>query len=85
MIDLSTKEKTLTHHVEALIPVMNEMDYADIKISMMEILIDMNDVSASSQTRQKWIDAIDRKRTKNDLMMMITNLYLAGCDLKTLK
>lgn len=84
MIDLSLIGGTLTNRVEALIPEMDKMEFADLKIALQEILID-TETTASRETRNKWLNAIDRKRTKNDLMQMVTNLYLAGCDLKTLK
>lgn len=85
MIDLSLIRGTLTQHVESLISRMDKMDFADIKISLMEILMDAEDTVASVQTRQKWIDRIERIRSKFELMKMITNLYLAGCNLKSLK
>jgi secreted Zn-dependent insulinase-like peptidase len=84
MIDLSLIGGTLTNRVEALIPQMDKMEFADLKVMLQEILID-TETTASRETRTKWLNAIDRKRTKNELMQMVTNLYLAGCDLKTLK
>lgn len=83
MKDLSTVEGTITQRVETLISQMERMQLADIKISFQEIIIDSEKTSASTVTRQKWLDAMDHKRTKNDLMLMISNLYLAGCNLST--
>ena len=85
MIDLSLIRGTLTQKVESIISRMDKMDFADIKISLMEILMDVEDTVASVQTRQKWIDRIERIRSKFELMKMVTNLYLAGCNLKSLK
>jgi NADPH-dependent 7-cyano-7-deazaguanine reductase QueF-like protein len=84
MIDLSLIGGTLTNKVESLIPQMEKMEYMDLKATLHEILFSQ-DTTASKETRKKWLFAIDRKKSKNDLMMMVTNLYLAGCDLKTLK
>lgn len=84
MIDLSLIGGSITNRVESLIPQMDKMEFADLKVCLQEILID-SETTASRETRQRWLNAIDRKRTKNELMQMVTNLYLAGCDLKTLK
>ena len=81
MKDLSTVERTITQRVETLISQMEKMQFADVKTSFQEIIIDADETSASTATRQKWLDAMDHKRTKTDLMFMITNLYLAGCNL----
>jgi len=84
MKDLSTVTGTITNRVESLISEMEKMEFADIKVAFQEILID-EETSISRETCNKWMNAIDRKRNKVDLMMMITNLYLAGCDLKSVK
>jgi len=85
MKDLSTIGRTLTNRVESLIPEMEKMSFEKLKESFTLIVTDKEGTSASSETRNKWLIAIEKKTTRVELMMLITNLYLAGCDMKSLK
>lgn len=84
MKDLSAVKGTLTNRVELLISQMEEMEFSDLKESLLKILREKETV-ASEEARNKWIRAIERKNSKQQLMQMVANLYLAGCDLKTIK
>lgn len=84
MIDLSTKEGTITQRVESLISTMENLDYTTLRNNFVGILQDRT-LRASQETRDKWLFHLERNRSKLHLMTMITNLYLAGCNLKTIR
>jgi len=81
MKDLSTIGGTLTNKFEFLMSEMVSMDFLELQNSVKEILNDTETVSASQETRKKWLYSLSTKKNKNDLMTMITNLYLAGSGL----
>lgn len=81
--DLSSFDnKSITQKVESLIPQMEKMTKIEIETEFTSILNDP-EVSVSKATKQKWMLAMQSKN-KTALMFIITNCYLAGCDLKVI-
>ena len=81
--DLSTfSNKSITFKVEELIGRMASMDKGAIEKEFIAILDDP-ETSVSKPTRTKWLIAINNK-SKDRLMQIITNCYLAGCNLKVI-
>ena len=80
MTDLSKHRGTLTFALESFISQMASMDASTIRTKFLTILVD-EEVKISDATRSKWIDAINRCKTKDQQMKAITNAYLAGSGL----
>jgi hypothetical protein len=82
--DLSTfKNKSITFKVEELIGRMKDLDRTTIEKEFVAILDDP-ETSVSKQTRQKWLIAINNT-SRDRLMQIISNCYLAGCNMKVPK
>jgi len=81
MRDLSTIEGTITKKVESLIGRMERMEEKQIREEFLEILESETTV-ASPETVAKWEWSVSQKKGKLQLMKMITNLYLAGSNLR---
>lgn len=81
MRDLSTIEGTITKKVESLIGRMERMNEKQIREEFLEILESETTV-ASEETVSKWEWTVSQKKGKLQLMKMITNLYLAGSNLR---
>ena len=80
MRDLSKHTGTLTNALEPLIGRMNSLDVSQVRDQFLDILVDEN-VKISTATRSKWINAINRCKTKDQRMRAISNAYLAGSGL----
>lgn len=63
MVDLSKHKGSLTFALESFIPKLGAMDASTIRTEFLRILVD-EEVKISDATRSKWIDAINKCRTK---------------------
>lgn len=80
MVDLSKHKGSLTFALESFIPKLGTMDASTIRTEFLRILVD-EDIKISDATRSKWINAINRCKTKEQQMRAISNVYLAGSGL----
>ena len=80
MIDLSAVPKTITNRVESLIGKMESLTDTEIRAEFLNIL-ESDETYASKETIKKWKGEMSRRKGKLAVMQMITNLYLAGCNL----
>jgi hypothetical protein len=80
--DLSKSKGSITAHVESLIGKMNDMTESEIRDEFIGIL-HAEDVNVSEHSVKKWEQIINRTRGKFTVMHVITNLYLAGCNLSS--
>lgn len=78
--DVTKSPKSIAGRLESLIGEMQGMEHADIRMQFESIVLDP-ETHASKETRNKWVEAMYRAKTKNDLMKTITNLYLKGARL----
>jgi hypothetical protein len=81
MTDLSKHKGTLTNSIEPLIARMQSLSASDIRTEFLTILVS-DDVNISTVTCSKWITAINKAKSKDQMMFTITNAYLAGSALK---
>jgi len=81
MYNLSKSQSSITAKVESLIGRMDKMTDVDIKSEFISVLNDQ-ETSVSDKTRAYWINEISKCKSKIALMFSITNLHLAGCDLR---
>ena len=82
--DLSDKPKTLTHALKPLIPKMGNMTYDEIKKEFIDIL-NSESLSISKESRQKYLNELAKKRTKDQLMPYICNVELKGSGLGAIR
>lgn len=80
MVDLSKHKGSLTFALESFIPKLGAMDASTVRTEFLRILVD-EEVKISDATRSKWINAINKCRTKEQQMRAISNAYLAGSGL----
>lgn len=80
MADLSKHSGSLTHALESFISTMGKLSMSEIRTEFLRILVDDN-VKISDATRSKWIDAINKCKTREQQMRAISNCYLAGSGL----
>ena len=81
MYNLSKAEHSITARVENLIGRMDKLTEAAIKSEFISILND-EETAVSDKTKAYWTGEIAKCKGKTALMFSITNLHLAGCNLR---
>jgi len=81
MYDLSKADHSITARVESLISRMDSMSEAAIKSEFISILND-EETAVSDKTKAYWTGEVAKCSGKTSLMYSITNLHLAGCNLR---
>lgn len=79
--DVTKSEKSISARLEPLFHHMDGMDFETLKNKFKSILEDPT-THASDQTRKKWLDTLKTITGKNRLMGVLSNLYLAGANMK---
>lgn len=79
--DVTKSEKSISARLEPLFQHMDGMDFETLKNKFKAILEDPT-THASEQTRKKWLDTLKTITGKNRLMSVLSNLYLAGANMK---
>lgn len=75
-----TKSNSISHAIEPLFLMMEAFDFETLKTEFINILNDKN-ISASTETRNKWLIMVNKCKTKMNLMLALKNLYLKGAGL----
>lgn len=81
MKDLSKVQGSLAHAIESLISRMNNLSAPDLRTEFLKVLVS-DETKISTATCSKWIDAINKCKSKDQMMFTISNAYLAGSSLK---
>lgn len=79
--DVTTSSKSIAGKLEAFIAVMGTLSFEAIREKFLSVVNDP-DTHASDATRAKWVEAARKATNKVGMMRTITNLYLAGANLK---
>lgn len=80
--DLSKSKTSITANVESLIGRMDGMSESEIRKEFIKIL-QSDSVNVSQHSFKKWETIANRAKGKFAIMKIITNLYLAGCNLSS--
>jgi len=83
--DLSKDAGSLANALEPIIPMADKLSFSELKQKLTDTL-NSESLKASQATRSKWLSRltkINRDSQKVELMMLITNIYLAGSALST--